>query len=73
MIEQTRIARKSHDAVLQNFQRMIFRFQAIRNLMPRHSEEALRSLNDAIDNGEKAFGESRDAIQDSGSEPIAYR
>jgi len=52
---------------------MIFRFQAIRNLMPRHPEEALRSLNDAIDDGEKALGESRDAIQDSGSEPIAYR
>lgn len=72
-IERTRIARKSHDALLQNFQGVIFRFQAVRNLMPRHPEEALRSLNDAIDDGEKALDESRDAIQDRGSEPIAYR
>ena len=62
-IEQMRMARKSHDALLQNFQGMMFRFQAIRNLMPRHPDEALRSLNEAIHEGEKALDESRDAIQ----------
>ena len=71
MIEDTRIARKLHDALLQNFQAMMFRFQAARNLMMRHPDEALRSLNDAINEGEKALDESRDAIQDLGSEPIA--
>jgi PAS domain S-box-containing protein len=68
MIEDTRIARKLHDALLQNFQAMMFRFQAARNLMMRHPDEALRSLNDAINEGEKALDESRDAIQDLGSE-----
>jgi hypothetical protein len=43
-IEQTGIARQTHDVLLQNFQAMIFRFQAARNLMPRHPDEALRSL-----------------------------
>lgn len=65
-IEQTRIARRMHDALLQNFQGMIFRFQAARNLMPRHPVEALRSLNDAINDGERALDNSRDAIQDLG-------
>lgn len=64
MIEQTRIARKLHDALLQNFQGIMFRFQAARNMMPRHPDEALRSLNDAISEGEKALDESREAIQD---------
>jgi PAS domain S-box-containing protein len=63
IIEQMRMARKSHDALLQNFQGMMFRFQAIRNLMPRRPDEALRSLNDAIDEGEKALDEGRDAIR----------
>jgi PAS domain S-box-containing protein len=43
-IGQTLIARRMHDTLLQNFQGMIFRFQAARNLMPRHPDEALRSL-----------------------------
>jgi signal transduction histidine kinase len=63
-IEDTRIARKLHDALLQNFQAMMFRFQAARNLITRHPEEALRSLDDAIDDGEKALDESRNAVRD---------
>ena len=62
-IEQTRIARRMHDALLQNFQGMIFRFQAARNLMARHPDEALLSLNEAIRDGESALDESRDTIQ----------
>jgi hypothetical protein len=49
---------------LQNFQAMMFRFQAARSLLIRHPEEALPSLNDAISAGEKALEECRDAIQD---------
>lgn len=63
-IEQTRIARRMHDALLQNFQGMIFQFQAVRNLMPRHPDEALRSLNDAINDGERALDDIREATQD---------
>ena len=68
-IEQTRIARRMHDALLQNFQGMIFRFQAARNLMAWHPDEALRSLNDAIKDGESALDESRDALQSLTVEP----
>jgi hypothetical protein len=52
---------------------MIFRFQAARNLMTRHPEQAIRSLNEAINDGEKALDESRYAIQDFPSKPSATR
>ena len=68
-IEQTRIARRMHDALLQTLQGMIFRFQAARNVMGRHPDEALRSLNDAIKDGESALDESRDALQRLTVEP----
>ncbi len=62
-IKQMRIARQMHDALLQNFQGMIFRFQAARNLVTRHPDEALLSLNEAIKDGEKALDESRAGIE----------
>jgi PAS domain S-box-containing protein len=63
-IKQSRIARKMHDDLLQNFQGMMFRFQAARNLMTRHPDEALLSVNEAIKQGQTALDESRNAIQD---------
>jgi PAS domain S-box-containing protein len=63
-IKQSRIARKMHDDMLQNFQGMMFRFQAARNLMTRHPDEARLLLNEAIKEGQTALDESRDAIQD---------
>jgi PAS domain S-box-containing protein len=62
-IKQSHIARKMHDDLLQNFQGMMFQFQAARNLMTRHPDEALLSLNEAIKEGQTALDESRDAIQ----------
>jgi PAS domain S-box-containing protein len=66
-IKQTHIARKMHDDLLQNFQGMMFQFQAARNLMTRHPDEALLSLNEAIKDGQTALDESRNAIQDLSS------
>jgi PAS domain S-box-containing protein len=66
-IQQSRIARKMHDDLLQNFQGMIFHFQAARNLMTRHPDEALLSLNEAIKDGQTALDDSRNAIQDLSS------
>jgi len=66
-IKQTRIARKMHDDLLQNFQGMMFQFQAVRSLMTRHPDEALLSLNEAIKDGQTALDESRNAIQDLSS------
>ena len=69
--ERTRIARELHDTLLQTLHGLLFQFQAVRNLLPRRPEEATRSLEDAIDETEKALAESRDAIQGLRSEPVA--
>jgi signal transduction histidine kinase/ligand-binding sensor domain-containing protein len=69
--ERTRIARELHDTLLQTLHGLMFQFQAVRNLMPRRPDEAMRSLDDAINETEKALGESREAIQGLRSEPIA--
>jgi len=69
--ERTRIARELHDTLLQTLHGLMFQFQAVRNLMPRRPEEAMKSLDDAINETEKAISESRDAIHGLRSEPIA--
>jgi signal transduction histidine kinase/ligand-binding sensor domain-containing protein len=69
--ERTRIARDLHDTLLQSLHGLMFQFQAARNLLPRRPDEAMQSLDDAIDETERALGESRDAIRDLRSEPIA--
>ncbi len=69
--ERTRIARELHDTLLQSLHGLLFQFQAVRNLLPRRPEDAMRSLDEAINETEKALSESRDAIQGLRSEPIA--
>jgi signal transduction histidine kinase/ligand-binding sensor domain-containing protein len=69
--ERTRIARELHDTLLQTLHGLMFQFQAARNLMPRRPDEALRSLDDAINETKKALGESREAIQGLRSESRA--
>jgi len=61
--ERTRIARELHDTLLQSFQGLMFSFQAARNLLPGRTEEAIRTLNGAIREGDEAVAEGRDAIQ----------
>ena len=70
-IEDMRVARKSHDALLQNFQAMMFRFQAVRNLITRRPDEAVRSLDAAINDGKQALVDSLNAIRDFPSRPVA--
>jgi signal transduction histidine kinase/ligand-binding sensor domain-containing protein len=69
--ERTRIARELHDTLLQNFHGLMFQFQAASRLMLRKPDEAKQSLDDAIGETKKALAESREAIQDLRSEPIA--
>ena len=69
--ERTRIARELHDTLLQTLHGLLFQFQAVRNLMPRRPDDAMKSLDDAITETEKALAESRDAIQGLRAEPIA--
>jgi ligand-binding sensor domain-containing protein/signal transduction histidine kinase len=67
--ERTRIARELHDTLLQTFHGLLFRFQAARNMLPRRLEEAMEAFDGALDTGEQAIAEGRDAIQDLRSVP----
>jgi signal transduction histidine kinase len=69
--ERTRIARELHDTLLQTLHGLMFQFQAVRNLLPRRPDDAIKSLDDAITETEKALAEGRDAIQGLRSEPTA--
>ena len=69
--ERTRIARDLHDTLLQTLHGLLFQFQAVRNLLPHRTDAAMKSLDDAINETEKALAESRDAIQGLRSEPLA--
>jgi signal transduction histidine kinase len=69
--ERTRIARELHDTLLQNLHGLLFRFQAARNMLPKRAEEAMESLDGAINRTEQAIAESRDTIKDLRSERVA--
>ena len=61
--ERTRIARELHDSLLQGFQGLMFRLQAVRQLLPERSDDAAKSLDSAMQLGDQAIGEGRDAVQ----------
>jgi ligand-binding sensor domain-containing protein/signal transduction histidine kinase len=62
--ERTRIARDLHDTLLQNFHGVLFRFQAIANLLPDRPVQAKQDFEKAIDQANQAIVEGRDAVQD---------
>jgi len=62
--ERTRIARDLHDSLLQGFQGLMFRLQAVRQLLPDRAREAAAALDTALETGDKAIGEGRDAVRD---------
>src|ERR1700722_9346943 len=62
--ERTRIARELHDSLLQGFQGLMFRLQAVRQLLPDHPGDAAKFLDSAMQVGDQAIGEGRDAVQD---------
>jgi signal transduction histidine kinase len=59
--ERTRIARDLHDSLLQGFQGLMFRLQAVRQLLP--PSDAADFLDSAMQIGDQAIGEGRDAVQ----------
>jgi signal transduction histidine kinase len=61
--ERTRIARDLHDSLLQGFQGLMFRLQAVRQLLPARPGDAANSLDSAMQIGDQAIGEGRDAVQ----------
>ena len=61
--ERTRIARELHDSLLQGFQGLMFRLQAVRQLLPERPGDATKYLDSAMQVGDQAIGEGRDAVQ----------
>jgi len=49
----------------------MFQFQAARNMLPRSPENAMKTLDEAISGTRGAIAESRDAIHDLRSQPVA--
>ena len=62
--ERTRIARDLHDTLLQSFQGLVLRFQAVHDLLPASPIKARDSLGAAIDSAAEAIAEGREAIQE---------
>jgi ligand-binding sensor domain-containing protein/signal transduction histidine kinase len=62
--ERTRIARELHDSLLQGFQGLMFRLQAVRDLLPDRATEAVQELDGALERGDRAIAEGREAVQD---------
>jgi signal transduction histidine kinase len=61
--ERTRIARDFHDTLLQSFQGVLFRFQAVRELHRARPAEAEEILESALDQAAQAITEGREAVQ----------
>lgn len=62
--ERTRIARELHDTLLQSFNGLLLRFQAVSNLLPGRPEEAKRRVDSAIEQAAIAITEGRDAVHE---------
>ena len=63
LTERTRIARELHDTLIQGFQGLMFRLQAVRDLLPDRSGDAIQALDIALERGSQAIEEGRDAVQ----------
>ncbi|MDQ1472595.1 MAG: hypothetical protein QOJ99_4075 [Bryobacterales bacterium] len=61
LAERTRIARERHDTLLQSFQGLMLRFQAVYDLLP--SGQAKEVLKEVLNHADQAIVEGRDAIQ----------
>lgn len=62
--ERTRIARELHDSLLQGFHGLMFRLQAVRNLLPTHPQQAAKALDEVLDRGDQTVEQARVAVTD---------
>lgn len=62
--ERTRIARELHDSLLQGFHGLMFRLQAVRNLLPARADEAAAALDEALRRGDETVEMAREAVTD---------
>ena len=61
--ERTCIARDLHDTLLQGFQGLMFRLQAVRDLLPDEPHKAVPVLETSLQNGEDAIDNARNAVR----------
>lgn len=64
LAERARIARELHDSLLQGFQGLIFRLQAIRDMLPGNPNDAVTALDKALDNADQVIAEGRSTVED---------
>jgi signal transduction histidine kinase len=60
--ERTRIARELHDTLLQSFNALLLRLQAVSNVLPAQPEVAKERVDSAIEQASDAITEGRDAV-----------
>ena len=70
--ERTRIARELHDSLLQGFQGLLLHLQAAQTLLPRRPEEAMRAIDEVLDQGDQALSEARHAVEDLRSSTVMH-
>lgn len=61
--DRARIARDLHDTLLQGFQGLMFRLEAVRRLLPERPSDAAEFLESAMQAGDRAIGDGRKAVQ----------
>jgi signal transduction histidine kinase len=69
--ERTRIARELHDTLLQTFQGLMLRFQTVDEMLPARPLDAKKALECALNCGDQAISEGRDAITDIRASTLA--
>jgi signal transduction histidine kinase/ligand-binding sensor domain-containing protein len=62
--ERNRIARELHDSLLQGLHGLMFRLQAVRNLLPEQPDKAIPLFDAALEQGDQAIIEGRNAVHD---------
>ena len=60
--ERTRIARDVHDSLLQGVQGLMFRLQAVRQLLPARPGDAAQQLDSALQVGDRAISDGRETV-----------
>lgn len=68
--ERTRIARELHDSLLQGFQGLVFRLQAVRDMLPARPDEAAQALDGALERADEVIAEGRGTVEDLRSSTV---
>jgi signal transduction histidine kinase/ligand-binding sensor domain-containing protein len=68
VVERTRIARELHDTLLQSFQGLMLRFQAVHELM--QDGRAKKQLQETLKRADQAIAEGRSAVYDLRSSTV---